>query len=60
MASNLNREPCGQCEGPFEFWGLSIDTKAYRCTTCQVIRFVPKSNSHETSDLKATVNRPTP
>ena len=60
MVSELNREPCGQCEGPFEFWGLSAISKAYRCITCQVIQFVPKSNSHETSDPVIIVNRRTP
>lgn len=60
MASELNREPCGQCEGPFEFWGLSAISRAYRCTTCQVIQFVPKSNSHETSGPEIIANRRTP
>ncbi len=59
MALELNREPCGQCEGPFEFWGLSADSKAYRCTTCQVIQFVPKNQTHGASGPETIANRPT-
>ena len=35
-------EPCGDCRGPYEFWGLAENYRLFRCIPCQVVRFVGK------------------
>ncbi len=35
-------EPCGDCRGPYEFWGLAEKYRLFRCIPCQVVRFVSK------------------
>ncbi len=31
------REPCGECQGPYEFWGFSPESRLFRCLTCRVV-----------------------
>jgi hypothetical protein len=52
MGPEMNNTPCNKCKGPFEFWGLSTESKAYRCITCQVIHFLPKNGSKKSHNRK--------
>lgn len=46
MAAEFQTEACVECQGPFEFWGLSTTSKMYRCKKCQVVHFVPKGGAN--------------
>ncbi len=44
--TDLDRqEPCGECRGPFEFWGISPEFRLFRCLTCRVVRYFGRGES---------------
>jgi hypothetical protein len=54
-------EPCRDCRGPFEFWGLAEKYRLFRCIPCQVVRFVGKDAPRAVPGEAALVwERPTP
>ncbi len=52
LESEGRTEPCADCRGPYEFWGLAEKYRILRCIPCQVVRFVSKDTRPERSLTK--------
>lgn len=61
LDSDGRTEPCGDCRGPYEFWGLAEKYRLLRCIPCQVVRFVSKDAPRAVPDEAAMAwERPAP
>ncbi len=44
MPHEPNPKACKSCRDTLEFWGISMDSKIYRCTSCRTIHMVSKNS----------------